>query len=163
MDRDKSPFRNPEDETMYRSVSNPNMTGQLNESPSKATMWTGTSQVEHEKAEKTYLNALGPGQYQLPALTGRFSIESKRRNIPCLTFGQKVHKVGWHPELHADFVGKSSPPATKYSPEKKQKIKHGKISLEKKFREPTSVTNLRESLPCQYSPIYDSKTIYNGH
>lgn len=56
-------------------------------SPSKQTIWTGTSQVEQEKAERTFMNSLGPGAYSLPPLTGRFSIESKRRNIPALSFG----------------------------------------------------------------------------
>ena len=93
------------------------------------------------------MNPVGPGAYSLPPLTGRFSIESKRRNIPALSFGQKVHKVGWHRDLHTDFVGQSSPPVTTYNPTKEDRVKLGKIPIEKKFREPTSVTTLRESVP----------------
>lgn len=59
-----------------RSLSNP---GQLQP-------FTGTSFIEEEKAHRTYLNEIGPGQYNLPKLTGRHSIESKRRNIPNISF-----------------------------------------------------------------------------
>ena len=135
----------------------------MQNSPSKVTVWTGTNQVEIERAERTYMNALGPGDYDLPSLTGRFSIESKMRNIPALSFGMRPYKVGWHPELKADFVGQSSPPVTTYSPKKESRVTLGRISLEKKFREPTSVTNLRETLPVQYSSIYDKNTIFNGN
>ena len=81
--------------------------------PSK--LFTGTPEEEHNKAAKTYLNALGPGQYNLPPLTGRFSIETRKKNLPNISFGSKT-KQPWHPEYHTDFVGKTSPAPTKYSP-----------------------------------------------
>jgi len=62
-------------------------------------------------------------------------------------------KTPWNAEYHTDFVGKSSPPSTRYSPVmgkmsgERSTTNLGKIGNEKKFREPTSVTNLRESLP----------------
>jgi hypothetical protein len=82
-------------------------------SPSK--LFTGTTEEEHSKAARTYLNSIGPGQYNLPQLTGRYSIETKRKNIPLISFGPKT-KSPWHPEYHTDFVGKKSPAPTKYSP-----------------------------------------------
>ena len=98
------------------------------------------------------MNELGPGQYSLPVMTGRHLIESGRRNIPSVSFGGKT-KAPWHAEFHTDFVGKSSPPATLYSPKKGHTSlegntnKLGRIGSEKKFREFTSVTNLRQTLP----------------
>ena len=74
----------------------------------------------------------------------------------------------WHGEFHTDFVGKSSPPATKYSPTLGKKsgelstTKLGQIGNEKKFREPTSVTKLRETLPVSYSSAYDIDSVNNG-
>ena len=81
--------------------------------PSK--LFTGTPDEEYEKAARTYLNELGPGQYNLPPLTGRHSIETKRKNIPLISFGPKTKKP-WHPEYHTEFVGQTSPAPTKYSP-----------------------------------------------
>ena len=78
-------------------------------------VFTGTSEIEHEKAHRTYLNELGPGQYSLPPLTGRHSIESKRRNHPYISFGGKT-KAPWHAEFYSEFVGQTSPPSTRYSP-----------------------------------------------
>ena len=143
------------------AIDSPRRSGQrtLNADPSKASLrskvFTGTGDVEQEKAHRTYLNELGPGQYSLPPLTGRHSLESKRRNIPNISFGAKV-KTPWHAEFHTDFVGKSSPPSTRYSmtigklSNQRSTSKLGAMNKEDKFREPTSVTKLRETLPCQY-------------
>ena len=114
-------------------------------------LFTGTPEEEHSKAHRTYLNELGPGQYNLPPLTGRYSIETKKKNIPLISFGPKT-KQPWHPEYHTDFVGRSSPSPTTYSPDHEKKNsrsvdKLGKIGKETKFREPESVTKLRASLP----------------
>lgn len=130
-------------------------------------LFTGTSKVEHDKALKTYLNGTGPGQYNLPPLTGRHSLESKRRNIPYISFGQKT-KQPWHEEFHTDFVGQTSPPATRYSPPigttsiEKSTSKLGSIGHERKFHEPVSVTKLKEQLPVQYGGAYDIDSINNG-
>ena len=108
------------------------------------------------------MNPLGPGTYELPSLTGRYAIESNKRNIPALSFGQRLNKQGWHKDMTVDFVGKSSPPSTTYTPIKADNPALGKINNEKKFREPMSVTTLRQTLPIQYAPIYDKRTIYDG-
>lgn len=63
--------------------------------PSHLKVFTGTSFVEEEKAHRTYLNEIGPGQYNLPKLTGRHSIESKRRNIPNISFASNT-KMPWN-------------------------------------------------------------------
>ena len=125
----------------------------LTSNPSK--IFTGTSIEEHDKANRTYLNELGPGQYNLPAMTGRHSIEAKRRNLPSISFGPKT-KQPWHPEYATDFVGKTSPAPTRYSPQPSKLAgrnieRMGKFSNDKKFREPSSITTLRETLPVAYS------------
>lgn len=133
----------------------------------KMKIFTGTTEQEHEKALRTYMNEIGPGQYSLPPLTGRHSIESKRRNIPYISFGSKT-KAPWHEEFHSEFVGKSSPPSTRYSPmlgktsNEQSCTRLGKIGSEKKFREPTSISKLRETLPIQYTDIYLTDSINNG-
>ena len=77
-------------------------------------------------------------------------------------------KTPWNAEYHTDFVGKSSPPSTRYSPQigkqsgEKSTTNLGKIGNEKKFREPTSVTTLRQSLPVQYGGQYDIDSVNNG-
>ena len=41
-------------------------------------------------------------------------------------------------------------------------MKLGRIGSEKKFREPLSVTKLRETLPVQYGSAYDIDSVNNG-
>lgn len=76
----------------------------MNNSPSKLQIFTGTGEMEHEKAERTYLNPVGPGMYKLPSLTGRHAIESQKKNIPMISFGKKT-KQPWHVELERGFIG----------------------------------------------------------
>ena len=76
----------------------------MNNSPSKLQIFTGTGELEHEKAERTYLNPVGPGMYKLPNLTGRHAIESQKKNIPMISFGKKT-KQPWHVELERGFIG----------------------------------------------------------
>ena len=76
-----------DDEITYQTESRVNLEPTLANNPSMASIWTGTSQLEQEKAERTYMNPLGPGTYDLPSLTGRFAVESNKRNIPALSFG----------------------------------------------------------------------------
>ena len=103
----------------------------------------------------------------MPALTGRHSLESNRRNIPYISFGKKTKKP-WHGEFHSEFVGQSSPPSTRYSPEHsktsntRSTTKLGRIGKEEKFRQPTSVTKLKETLPVQYADIYTTDSVNNG-
>ena len=144
-------------QTSQRSISN----------PSHVKVFTGTNQDDHDKAHRTYLNELGPGQYNLPQLTGRYSLESKRRNHPNISIAHPT-KTPWNAEYHTDFVGKSSPPSTRYSPQMGKKSGErsttnlGKIGNEKKFRQPTSVTVLKETLPVQYGGAYNIDSVNNG-
>ena len=57
------------------------------------------NEEDQEKAHKTYLNELGPGQYNLPPLTGRHSLESKRRNHPYISISFPT-KTPWNAEYH---------------------------------------------------------------
>ena len=78
-------------------------------------LFDGTSERELMKAMSTFLNVTGAGDYTLPSLTGKNVIETGFRNSPSFSFKRRS-KAGWHPNMHADFVGKSSPPPTVYSP-----------------------------------------------
>jgi len=75
----------------------------------------------------------------------------------------------WNAEYHTDFVGQSSPPSTRYSPVIGKKsgersvTKLGAIGNEKKFREPVSVTILKETLPVSYGGAYDMDSVNNGY
>jgi len=75
----------------------------------------------------------------------------------------------WNQEYHTDFVGKSSPPSTRYSPAiglksgERSTTKLGIVGSEKKFREPTSVTKLRETLPVSYGSSYNIDSVNNGY
>ena len=129
----------------------------VNQIPSRALkknikIFTGSPYKVHNRAESTYLSGLGPGQYNLPELTGRHSLHSKVRNLPNISLAIPV-KQSWHHEFHVDFVGLSSPPSTRYSPPlgkksgQKSTTKLGIVGQEKKFLEPSSVTSLKERLP----------------
>ena len=130
-------------------------------------MFTGSPEKVHQHAERTYLNAAGPGQYNLPSLTGRHSLHSKLRNLPNFSLALPT-KASWHHEFHTEFVGRSSPPATRYSPALgKQSVDRntsqlGVVGREKKFLQPSSVTNLQERLPIQYGGSYNIDSCNNG-
>ena len=130
-------------------------------------IFTGSSRKEHEHAANTYLNATGPGTYDLPSLTGRHSLNSKLRNPPKISLASHV-KAPWHAGYHVDFVGLTSPPSTRYSPMlgiksgDRSTTQMGIVGSEKKFREPTSVTNLKKQLPVQYGGSYNIDSCNNG-
>ena len=71
--------------------------------------------------------------------------------------------------MHTDFVGLSSPPSTRYSPVigkksgERSTTKLGQIGNEVKFRQPTSVTKLKEDLPVQYGGSYSIDSCNNGY
>jgi len=67
------------------------------------------------KALKTYLNGTGAADYNLPQMTGKKIIESKRSNQPNWTLKSRT-KLSWFPERAVDFQAQSSPPSTLYSP-----------------------------------------------
>lgn len=51
-------------------------------------LWTGTAASEIKRAADTYLNNVGPGQYNLPPIFG--ACDSTRKNHPSLPFGSKT-------------------------------------------------------------------------
>lgn len=75
----------------------------------------GTSQSALEKAQGTYLNVTGAGDYELPSLMGDFIMDGTKTNFPNWSFQSRT-KQAWFPQRHVDFVGQSSPPPTCYSP-----------------------------------------------
>ena len=81
----------------------------------KKRLFDGTSERELMKAMSTFLNVTGAGDYTLPSLTGKQLVEAGFKNSPSFSFKRRS-KLPWHPNLHADFVGQSSPPSTVYSP-----------------------------------------------
>ena len=78
-------------------------------------MFDGTSEREINKALSTFMNVTGPGDYHLPHLTGSGLSTSKMRNAPQWSMKRKS-KPSWFPNMAVDFVGKSSPRSTLYSP-----------------------------------------------
>lgn len=79
-------------------------------------MFDGTSQRETLRAFSTFLNMAGPADYHLPSLTGNAKVVlSSKKNSPNWTM-RKKSKASWFPNMKVDFQGKSSPPATIYSP-----------------------------------------------
>jgi hypothetical protein len=102
------------------------------------------------------MNHIGPGQYQLPNLTGRKNITSKNKNGQMFSMRSKGKIPVYHPGLEDEFVGSQSPEATKYSPKvnylsKYDSTKSLAISTTPKYQQPSSITNLRASVPVQYT------------
>jgi hypothetical protein len=63
----------------------------------------------------TYLNANGPGDYEVPSEIGASNIvNSLKRNDPKFSMASKV-KITAHPEYASDFLMKDSP-GIKYYP-----------------------------------------------
>ena len=81
------------------------------------------------KAMSTYLNQTGAGDYDLPNLTGeKICIAGKKTN-PNWTFQSRT-KLAWFPERKVDFCGGSSPPVTRYSPQRDNvKYKNTRYSM----------------------------------
>lgn len=75
----------------------------------------GTSGKNLSRAISTYLNQTGPGDYNLPRMFGEPSIETQKRTNPAFSIRSRV-RLPWSPEHKVDFLGSSSPAATKYSP-----------------------------------------------
>ena len=78
-------------------------------------MFDGTSEREIQKAFTTFMNVTGPGDYMLPHLTGNLLSTSNKKNAPLWSIKRRS-KPGWAPNMAVDFVGKSSPRSTLYSP-----------------------------------------------
>ena len=92
-----------------------------------------TSEHEIMRAMSTYLNRVGPGQHNMPNLTGRNNTLSKMHNSPSFTFRAKVTQP-FFKGREVDFVGRASPPATKYSHQKDAPYKTFKFSVKKAKR-----------------------------
>lgn len=100
----------------------------------KRRMWDGTSDRELMKAMSTFLNCTGAGDYNLPDLIGRNTLESKQINSPSFSFKQKSKKLAWFPNHYTDFVGQSSPPSTLYSPKTDRPYPNKKQAVTKDMR-----------------------------
>jgi hypothetical protein len=111
-------------------------------------MWTGTSSSQLSRANHTYLNDLGPGAYNLPPLFGSNPIETRRRNMPYISFGQKTKPVygkGFTKELML-----SQSPNILYSPNYefsslKQSPSNATIGKTPKFFDPVRLRREREN------------------
>jgi len=112
----------------------------------------GTSGKNLSRAISTYLNQTGPGDYNLPRLFGEPNVETQKRTNPAFTFRSRV-RLPWSPEHKIDFVGNSSPAATKYSPyqdNKKFNNIHFSVGKTKKFLENSRAVALKATLPVSY-------------
>lgn len=102
-------------------------------------LWTGTSKNHIQRAAATYLNNVGPGQYDLPPLFGTKTIETRKRNLPLISFRMKTKPV-LHKEFAKELLGRHSPPPI-YSPNHEMsslKLSPSSVSIGKaeKFFEP---------------------------
>ena len=97
-------------------------------------MSDGTGQRELRRAMATYLNKTGAGEYTLPKLTGATQILSNNKNSPMSKIKTKT-KLTWSPGRDVEFVGRSSPPPTFYSPKSDRPFPAMKYSvgLNKRF------------------------------
>lgn len=76
----------------------------------------------------TYLNANGPGDYEVPATIGASNPASDKKTVPKFSMAQKV-KLTAHPEYASDFLMKDSP-GIKYQPnENAIKTRNPKFSV----------------------------------
>jgi hypothetical protein len=114
----------------------------------------GTSERELHKALKTYLNCTGAGDYNIRKLIGEKMIETSKKNAPSFSFASKT-KMSWFPEHHVDFLGKSSPAATKYSPKGDRYSKNASYSVGKvkRFQIPSSIETLHKNVPHHYQTL----------
>ena len=103
----------------------------------------------------TYMNQAGAGDYDLPNLTGNEIFHSMRRNCPTYSFQSRT-RLSWFPQHKVEFLGRSSPPVTKYRPTNdNNRFKNLKYSVGKKerFSIPTSINLLNEKIPHYYSKL----------
>lgn len=106
------------------------------------------------------MNTVGPGQYNLPLLCGTKTIETRKRNLPLISFRIKT-KPSYHKELQKEFIGTESPAPIKYSPKHEMsslKLSPSSISIGKthKFFEPLSLSYnkyIKDNIPHYYSSI----------
>lgn len=64
----------------------------------KRAKMSGTSEQEVQKALKTYMSDVGPGQYGNPDLTGRYLYRSKMSNAPSVKIGLPRQRHSLNPE-----------------------------------------------------------------
>lgn len=119
-------------------------------------LWTGTSKSHIYRAAATYMNNVGPGQYNLPPLFGTKTIETRKRNLPLISFGIKTKPI-LHKEFAKELLGSHSPPP-KYSPNyDMSSMKHSPSSVSigktEKFFEPLDLSYnkyIKDNLPYYY-------------
>ena len=61
-----------------------------------------------------YMNETGPGEHEMPWLTGKKQVSSKMKNEPTFTMRGRV-KMPYYPGSGTAFAGSASPPATLYA------------------------------------------------
>eukprot|EP00347_Sterkiella_histriomuscorum_P004703 403359433 len=117
-----------------------------------------------QRAYSTYLNATGPGDYQLPSLTHGKMVSSNKKNSPMFSFQSKT-KLPYFPQCYTEFMGRDAPSSILYTPEpSKNKKQEPMFSIGKspRFHVPDSVASLNKQLPVSYDTnlIKDEKSPY---
>ncbi|CDW85551.1 UNKNOWN [Stylonychia lemnae] len=120
-------------------------------------MSSSTLGFKSEFKPKSYHNVTGPGDYNIPSLTGYQSIVAGRRNGPKFSFGSRPEKIQFFSkEYLRNFMGKESEDAG-YNIISTDVIKHSepKISIPKepRFKEPT-ITQYKGQLPVFYQSLH---------
>jgi hypothetical protein len=80
---------------------------------------------------------------------------SDKINAPSYTLRGKFEKVGYFPNMVADYMGQSSPPVTKYAHQKDKDFKNNKFSIghQSRFSLPGSLEKMSERLPHDYKTL----------
>lgn len=102
---------------------------------------TGTTDRQYRRAIETFMNNVGPGQYNLPPLTGRISHDPIQGNVPKATFS-KGNKRAFFPEFERENLGKYSPDTITPSPIFSGRSKLGCSTKTKRFQESKATIDL---------------------
>jgi len=82
----------------------------------------------------------------LPKLIGSNEADSRRQNVPQFSMRGKT-RMPWDPNYKVDFIGRSSPSPTKYSPTNVEQYKTASakyaFGTTSKFSEPSHLTNMK--------------------
>ena len=80
-----------------------------------------------------YMNQTGPGEHNMPWLTGKKQVSSKMKNEPTFSMRAKV-KMPYYPGADTQFKGSASPDPTRYAHQRDAPFKTQKYSVAKDNR-----------------------------
>ena len=116
------------------------------------TLSHGTNPKQIMRAFETYMNPVGPQDYDLPQLIGTKPVQSEFKNDGHYSLKYRT-KLSWFPSRHAEFQAKDAPPCTNYSPGRDNhnfvNLKYS-VGKDGRFYIPSSKMKLWKQIPVQY-------------